>query len=144
MSANGRLLQAAGVKGGNSAAAADLGAAAAERRTTNGQASASGWQAEPEAKPSLLAQFTDSLKSLALRGSVYASFFVAKQPKRIRQVWMGTCRAGICRTRVPSFTLHTPCRHFCRACQSLRASHGVHGGWLLLMACARVMHAAEA
>ena len=59
-------------------------AGSAERRATNGQASVSG--GEQEQPQSLLGQLVESVKSVALRGSVYASFFVAKQPARIRQV----------------------------------------------------------
>ena len=76
------VMQAAGV-GGSDGAATDT-AGSTERRATNGQASVSG--EEQEQPQSLLGQLVDGVKSLALRGSVYASFFVAKQPARIRQV----------------------------------------------------------
>ncbi|BDA43323.1 probable haloalkane dehalogenase [Coccomyxa sp. Obi] len=55
-----------------------------ERKTSNGRASIS--QVSTEEQPTLIARMTEQLKSMAVRGSIYASFFLAKQPKRIRQV----------------------------------------------------------
>lgn len=55
-----------------------------ERKTSNGRASIS--QVSTEELPTLIARMTEQLKSMAVRGSIYASFFLAKQPKRIRQV----------------------------------------------------------
>lgn len=55
-----------------------------ERKTSNGRASIS--QVSTEELPTLIARMTEQLKSMAVRGSIYASFFLAKQPKHIRQV----------------------------------------------------------
>ncbi|KAK9915016.1 hypothetical protein WJX75_003662 [Coccomyxa subellipsoidea] len=55
-----------------------------ERAGSNGRASVSKPPAEEQ--PTLVASLMDQVKTMALRGSIYASFFLAKQPKRIRQV----------------------------------------------------------
>ncbi len=55
-----------------------------ERKASNGRASIS--QISTEEQPTLISRMTEQLKSMAVRGSIYASFFLAKQPKRIRQV----------------------------------------------------------
>ena len=60
------------------------GSLAEERAGSNGHASVSKVSAEEQ--QTLVARLTDQLKTMALRGSIYASFFLAKQPKRIRQV----------------------------------------------------------
>ena len=82
-----RLVQAAG--------RADGAALTSSQASTSGQGSVSG-PAPAEEQSSLLGQLTEGLKSMALRGSVYASFFFAKQPARIRQVsvcavWAPSC-----------------------------------------------------
>ncbi len=59
------------------------GSGTEERSGSNGRASISKVPAEEQ--PTLVASLMDQLKSMALRGSIYASFFMAKQPKRIRQ-----------------------------------------------------------
>lgn len=56
-----------------------------DRKSSNGRASISSIAAE-EQQPSLVARMTEQIKAMAVRGSIYASFFLAKQPKRIRQV----------------------------------------------------------
>ena len=74
---NTGLVQAAG--------RADGAALTSSQASTSGQGGASG-TAPAEEQSSLLGQLAEGLKSMALRGSVYASFFFAKQPARIRQV----------------------------------------------------------
>ena len=41
---------------------------------------------KPEASPSLLQRLVSPVKTIAVRTAVYASFFAAKQPSRIRSV----------------------------------------------------------